>query len=65
MGIKIKEIDIKIRSYYFFDDMINIKNLIQLISIKSPTKKFLFITLDMWQCIKKCWFNCKKGILKN
>ena len=47
MGIKIKEIDIKIRSYYFFDDMINIKNLTQLISIKSATKKFLFITLDM------------------
>ena len=27
MGNKFKEIDIKDRTYYFFDDMINIKNL--------------------------------------
>ena len=26
MGTKLKEIDIKNRTYYFFDDVINIKN---------------------------------------
>ena len=32
MSIKVKDIDIKNRTYYFFDDIINIKkNLIQII----------------------------------
>ena len=32
MNNKIKGIDIKTRTYYFFDDIINIKNLIQIMS---------------------------------
>ena len=31
MSNKFKDIDIKNRTYYFFDDIINIKNLIQII----------------------------------
>ena len=31
MSNKVKDIDIKNRTYFFFDDIINIKNLIQII----------------------------------
>ena len=41
-----KEIDIKNHIYYFFDDMIDIKILIQIKSRKSHAKIFLFTTLD-------------------
>ena len=44
----IKEINIKSRTYYFFDDIINIKdfdpNLLKI--DKSRTKILVFITLD-------------------
>ena len=45
----IKDINIKNRTYYFFDDMINIKNFgSNLLKIdKKPYKKFIFITLDI------------------
>ena len=45
----IKDIDIKNRTYYFFDDIINIKTMIQIILkwMKSYRKIFLFTTLDM------------------
>ena len=49
MSNKIKDIDIKNHTYYFFDDIINIKifdpNNIKI--DKSHTKMFLFTTLDM------------------
>ena len=52
MGNRCKEIDIKNRTYYFFNDMINIKNLdLKKIRIqkytKSHTKILLFVTLDI------------------
>ena len=50
MGI-VKQIDIKNRTYYFYNDMINIKNLIQTYSklIKNHVMKLLFTTLDILQ----------------
>ena len=47
----IKEKNIKNRTYYFFDDMINIKTLdSNLLKIdKSQTKALIFITLDISQ----------------
>ena len=48
----VKEINIKNRTPYFFDDMINIKdfdsNLLK-IDIKSHTKTLIFITLGISQ----------------
>ena len=48
---KIKNINIKNRTYYFYDDMVNIKdfdsNLLKL--DKKSYKTLLFITLDMSQ----------------
>ena len=44
MGNKFRDIDIKHRTYYFFDDMINIKNLDK---IKIDEKSYKnIITLD-------------------
>ena len=47
----IKEINIKNRTYYFFDDIINIKILTQTYYkyTKSRIKALIFITLDMLQ----------------
>ena len=49
MSKKVKDKDIKNRTYYFFNDFINIKNLIQitLTQMKTHTKIFLFTILDM------------------
>ena len=52
MGNRFKEIDIKNHTYYFLNDMINIKNLdLKKIRIqkytKSHTKILLFVTLDI------------------
>ena len=49
MSNKIKDKDIKNHAYYFFNDIINIKNVIQikLRKIKSHAKILLFTTLDM------------------
>ena len=54
IGNKFKDIDIKNCTYYFCDDMINIKNLdLNKIKIwKFIHKIFLFITLDMWRYLK-------------
>ena len=51
MSNKFTERNIKNRTYYFFHDMINIKDHDQIISrqMKSHTKTFLFIMLDTWQ----------------
>ena len=49
MSNKVKEIDIKSQTYYFFDDIINIKNFHPK-NIKLDgklTKIFFFTTLDM------------------
>ena len=46
MRNKFKEIDIKNRAYYFFDDMINTKSLKRSRQIKIHAKVFLFIALD-------------------
>ena len=46
MSIKLKEINIKNRTYYFFDDMVNTKD-IDPKQMKSNTKIFLLTTLDM------------------
>ena len=45
----VKEIDVKNRAYYFFDDMINIKNLYsnKIMIYESHTKIFLSIPLVM------------------
>ena len=43
---RVKRINIKDQSHYFFNDMINIKN-IDLNSLKIDTKTFIFITLIM------------------
>ena len=40
----VKRINIKDQSHYFFNEMINIKN-IDLNSLKIDTKTFIFITL--------------------
>ena len=49
MSNEFKDISIKNHTYYFFDDIINIKILIQIILkyMKSHTKIFLFTTLNM------------------
>ena len=49
MSIKLKEIDVINCTYWFFNDMINIKNLdqIELRYIKSHEKMFLFTTMDI------------------
>ena len=49
MSNKLKDIDIENHAYYFFDDIINIKILIQIKSrlMKSYTKIFLFTILDV------------------
>ena len=45
-----KEINLKIRTYYFFDDMINIKNFdSNLLKIDRKSYKHIFVTLDMLQ----------------
>ena len=48
MSNKVKDIDIKNRTYYFFNDIINTENFdqITLKQIKSHTKIFLFTILD-------------------
>ena len=47
----IKEINIKNRTYYFFDDIINIKDFdSNLLKIdKKSYKKLIFITFDIFQ----------------
>ena len=49
MSSKVKDIDIEDRTYYFFNDIINIKNFDpNSIEIDANhTKMFLFTTLDM------------------
>ena len=53
MGV-VKQIDIKNRTYYFYNDMINIKkfdsNLLK--SIKNHIKTLVFTTLDILQLKK-------------
>ena len=48
MSKKIKKTDIKIRTFYFFDNMISTKSLDlnKIKEMKSHTKIFLFTTLD-------------------
>ena len=48
---KVKQIDIKNQTYYFYNDMINIKNFdpILLIIDKNYTKILVFATLDILQ----------------
>ena len=48
MSNKLKEIDMKNRTYCFFNDLINIKNLDQnkIKTDEKPYKIFLFTTLD-------------------
>ena len=51
MSNEVKDIDIKNRTYYFFDDIVNIKNF-YLNNIKineSHNKIFLFTILYIWQ----------------
>ena len=49
MNTKFKDINIRNHTDYFFDDIIDIKKLIETIlkQMKSHTKIFLFTTLDM------------------
>ena len=49
MSNKVKQIDIKNQTYYIFDDIINIKNLIQIIlkQMKSHTKNSYLL---YWIC---------------
>ena len=49
MSKKFKDLDTENRTYYFFDDIINIKILIQKIlkQMENHTKIFLFTTWDM------------------
>ena len=49
MSNKVKDISTKNHTYYFFDDIINIKNFAQRIlkQMKRHTKIFLFPTLNM------------------
>ena len=52
MSNKVKDIDIKHCTYYFFDGIINIKNFDpnnKWKKIKSHAKVFLFTTLDIWR----------------
>ena len=51
MSNKFKDINIKNHTYYFFDDIINIKNFDPktLKKMKSHTKIFLFAILDTWR----------------
>ena len=51
MSIKLKDIDTTRHMYYFFNDIINMKNLDpNKIKIeKSHIKTFLFTTLNIWQ----------------
>ena len=51
MSNKFKDINIKNHTYYFFDDIINIKNFDPktLKQMKSHTKIFLFAILDTWR----------------
>ena len=48
MGNNFKDIDVKNRTYYFPNEMINIKKIIQKKSrkTKSHTKIYLFVILD-------------------
>ena len=47
---KVKDIDLKNQAYYFFNDIINIKNFDRnLKQMERHTKMFLFTALDMWQ----------------
>ena len=48
MSNKAKDIDIKNQTYYFFNDMINIKSFEMILNqMKIHTKIFLFSILDM------------------
>ena len=49
MNNKVKNIDIKNGTYYFFDDIINAKNFDanNIKKMKSHTKIFIFTTFDM------------------
>ena len=49
MNNKVKDISIKNHTYYFFHDIINIKNFdpSNIKTDESHTKTFLFTTLDM------------------
>ena len=49
MGYKLKNIDIKNHTYYFFDDIINIKKFDpnKIKTDKKSSKMLLFTTLDM------------------
>ena len=49
MSNKIKDMYLKYRTYYFFDDMINIKNFDAnyIKKMKSHTKMFLFSAFNM------------------
>ena len=49
MSSKVKDIDIKNRTYYFFNDVINIKNFDpnNIKKMKSHTKIVLFTAMDM------------------
>ena len=51
MSNKFKDIDIKNHTNFFFDDIINIKNLDpnNITMMKIHTKIFLFTTLDKWR----------------
>ena len=45
----IKEINIKNRTYYFFDEIINTENFNRDLHTKSHTKTLVFIILDISQ----------------
>ena len=52
MGV-VKQIDIKSRTYYFYNDMINIKNFDPiLLKIENHIKTSVFTTLDILQLKK-------------
>ena len=49
MSDKVKDINIKVRIYYFFNYTINTENSDPNNIMKSQTKIILFAILDMWQ----------------
>ena len=51
MSNTFKDVDLKSRTYYFFNDMMNINNF-DANNVKIDTKTLLFSILDMWRTIK-------------
>ena len=49
MSNKVKDISIGNRTYYFFNDISNMKRLTNKLASKGLQKKFLFTGLDIWR----------------